>query len=91
MTIALSRRDFITGLGGTAVWPLAASAQQSERMRRIGVLMGVSEKNRYFQMEVTAFEQPLKELGWERSVAIFLLIIVGPGATPVSFGLTRQN
>jgi hypothetical protein len=51
-------------LGGAAVaWPLAARAQQGERMRRIGLLMGVAD-DREGQARVTALKQGLQELGW---------------------------
>src|SRR5712691_11781719 len=59
-----NRREFITLLGGAAAaWPPAARAQQGERMRRIGVLMGVAD-DREGQARVTALKQGLQELGW---------------------------
>ena len=62
----LKRRDFITLLGGAAVaWPLAAQAQQSNRMRRIGVLMGYAESDAAAQAQVAALRQELRKLGWE--------------------------
>jgi ABC-type uncharacterized transport system substrate-binding protein len=61
----MRRRDFITFLGGaTAGWPLAAKAQQSERVRRIGVLMNRAADNPEGQDRLAAFHQGLQELGW---------------------------
>ncbi|HWX29215.1 MAG TPA: ABC transporter substrate-binding protein [Steroidobacteraceae bacterium] len=61
----MRRRDFITLLGGAAaVWPLAALAQHSERMRRIGVLMGLVASDPEAQSRVAVFENALRELGW---------------------------
>ena len=60
----LKRREFITLLGGAAAWPIAARAQQPERMRRIGVLMGYPENDSNAQDWVAAFREGLQKLGW---------------------------
>jgi putative tryptophan/tyrosine transport system substrate-binding protein len=61
----IGRRDFITLLGGAvASWPLAARAQQRERMRRIGVLMNFTSDDPVSQDRLAAFVQGLQELGW---------------------------
>jgi putative tryptophan/tyrosine transport system substrate-binding protein len=61
----MKRREFITLLGGAAaVWPLAARAQQGERMRRIGVLMGSAQDDPDSQARLAAFRQALREVGW---------------------------
>jgi putative tryptophan/tyrosine transport system substrate-binding protein len=61
----VNRRDFITLLGGVAAaWPLAARAQQGERMRRIGVLLPAAADDAQFQARVGAFHQGLALLGW---------------------------
>ncbi len=62
----MRRREFITLLGGAgATWPLGARAQQPERMRRIGVLMGYAESDAAAQDQVAALRQELRKLGWE--------------------------
>src|SRR5262245_62478432 len=61
----MKRRDFFTLVGGAAAtWPLAARAQQGERMRRIGVLMGYAESDREGQANFSAFQGGLQKLGW---------------------------
>jgi putative ABC transport system substrate-binding protein len=60
----MRRREFITLLGSAATWPLAARAQQPERMRRIGVLMNFAENDPAAQARLTAFLQALQQLGW---------------------------
>jgi putative tryptophan/tyrosine transport system substrate-binding protein len=60
----LKRRDFITLVGGAAAWPLAAQAQQPERMRRIGVLINLSENDLEAKRLTTAFQQGLAQLAW---------------------------
>jgi putative ABC transport system substrate-binding protein len=58
----MRRREFIALLGGAAAaWPVAARAQQGERARRIGVILGATSKDR---PEVAAFVQALQQLGW---------------------------
>ena len=59
----LRRREFITLLGGAAAWPIAVRAQQNERVRRIGLLMGLAD-DREGQARVTALKQGLEDLGW---------------------------
>src|SRR6516162_9091073 len=61
----MRRRDFITLIGGAAAsWSVEARAEQSERMRRIGVLMGWPESDPEAQAERAAFVHELEKLGW---------------------------
>src|SRR5262245_58965764 len=60
----LQRREFITLLGGAAAWPLAARAQQTGRVRRIGMLMAWAESDPEAQPRMAALMTTLRELGW---------------------------
>src|SRR5246127_605099 len=60
----MRRREFISLLGGAAAWPLAARAQQSDRMRQIAVLMNNAEDDPEGQARAAAFRQGLQALGW---------------------------
>jgi putative ABC transport system substrate-binding protein len=66
MASYIARRKFLATLGGAAAaWPLAARAQQPDRMRRIGALMSASENDAGYQRLLATFRDELKKLGWE--------------------------
>jgi len=79
----MRRREFITLVGGAAAWPLAARAQQSERMRRIGVHTGTTADDPDGKARFAAFEQALGQLGWTpgRNVRIDYRFSGGDAAT----------
>jgi putative tryptophan/tyrosine transport system substrate-binding protein len=63
----MRRRDFIKVIGGVAaIWPVAARAQQAERIRRIGVLAAIAESDPSAQPMAAAFEGTLAQLGWTK-------------------------
>jgi hypothetical protein len=67
----MRRRHFITLLGGaTALWPLAARAQQAGRVRRIAMLVGATETDPQAPLSSEAFRQTLNELGWKEGISV---------------------
>jgi ABC-type uncharacterized transport system substrate-binding protein len=75
----MQRREFITLLGGAVALPLAARAQESERMRRIGVLLPGTADDAEYQARMAAFLQGLQQLGWSdgRNVRIDIRYAAG--------------
>src|SRR6516165_1055570 len=60
----MKRREFIALIGGAASWSIVAHAQQSEQMRRVGVLISSTENDPQGRRQIAAFQQGLQELGW---------------------------
>jgi putative ABC transport system substrate-binding protein len=75
----LKRREVITFLGVVAAWPVAARAQQPDRLRRIGALMSASENDKGYQVLLTTFREELKKTGWEEGRNIRIDFRVGEG------------
>jgi putative tryptophan/tyrosine transport system substrate-binding protein len=70
---AVKRREFIKVLGGAAAaWPLTLLAQQVDRIRRVGILMGPSQNDPETKGRLEAFERGLKNLGWDQGRNVHL-------------------
>jgi putative tryptophan/tyrosine transport system substrate-binding protein len=80
----MKRREFITLVGGAVAWPLAARAQQPDRMRQIGVLVNLASDDPEAQARVGAFLQGLQEYGWAigRNVRVEYRWAANPGSVP---------
>ena len=86
----IPRREFITLLGGAAAWPLAARAQQGERMRLIGVLMPYDENDPVAKPRISAFIQALAGLGWTDGRNVRMDVRWGSGDINRIRGLGRE-
>jgi putative ABC transport system substrate-binding protein len=75
----IGRREFIAGLGSAAAWPMVARAQQSDRLRRIGVLMPYDESDPELKRRVSAFTQALADLGWTDRRTVLMDVVWAGG------------
>jgi putative ABC transport system substrate-binding protein len=91
-TRGIGRREFITFLGGAAAagWPLAARAQQGERMRRIGVLMAFTEDDGETTARIAKFRQELARLGWSEGRNVHIDVRFGAGSPDRFAALAKE-
>jgi putative tryptophan/tyrosine transport system substrate-binding protein len=87
----MRRREFISVIGGAAAWPITARAQQIERPRRIGILLGsYSSTDQAGQVRIGTLLKTLRELGWEDGRNLSIDYRWGAGNTSKTSG-SRQN
>jgi putative ABC transport system substrate-binding protein len=86
----IKRREFIAGLGSAAAWPVVARAQQPDRMRRMGVLMGGDENDPDQKRALSAFTQALADLGWTDDRKVRIDLRWASGDTNRSRALAQQ-
>jgi ABC-type uncharacterized transport system substrate-binding protein len=84
------RREFISLLGGAAAWPLAAWAQQGERMRRIGILASYADDDRVTRARFAGFQQELERLGWSEGRNIRIDYRFAHGSAERARGLAKE-
>ena len=79
----MRRREFVSLLGGAAAWPVVASAQQPDRVRRIGILLPATADDAQFQAYVGAFLQAMGERGWNigRNISFKIIWATASGAS----------
>jgi putative tryptophan/tyrosine transport system substrate-binding protein len=88
----MRRREFLGGLGGAAVaWPIAARAQQPDRVRRIGVLQAINESDPEGQLRKAPFVRGLQKFGWTEGANVMIDYRWGGATTPTAFAFTRPN
>jgi ABC-type uncharacterized transport system substrate-binding protein len=86
-----NRREFITILGGAAAWPLGVRAQQAEKMRRVGVLVGFAEDDPQTKANFAVFRQGLERLGWSEGRNVRIDYRYAPAAsTDQAQGLAKE-
>jgi putative tryptophan/tyrosine transport system substrate-binding protein len=87
----MRRREFIVVLGGAAVaWPLAAWAQQADRARRVGVLMGYAEADPLAKVLLAEFTQALSEFGWIEGRNLRMDVRWAPGNTDLMHKFAKE-
>ncbi|MGA9431043.1 MAG: hypothetical protein WBV65_16075 [Xanthobacteraceae bacterium] len=85
----MRRREFITLLSGAATWPLTAHAQQSDRMRFVGILAGSVKASE--QPLIEAFQESMQQLGYGPKVEMYALIFALAAAMPDGPASRRLN
>src|SRR4051794_4705894 len=86
----MKRRQFIALVGAAASWPFLAHAQQTERTRNIGVLMGYAQGDREGQAFVTAFREGLQKLGWTEGRNVQIDVRWGAGSAEPTEQFARE-